>query len=146
MLPILVNQQFSEFWSQRGVLPIVRTDFAPQRLHRILILVAGCIEPPFNRRETKLNALPADGMMPFLAAKLLSCSWSSPRSGGAASNGPITLKRNRAHRSWERASPETLDIAFFIFFARRCGDVRLLALMPVLCPPASSAGVGIALT
>src|SRR6201984_952831 len=52
----------------------------------------------------------------LLAAKLLSCSWSSPRSGGAANNGPITLKRKRAHRSWERGSPEGLDIASFIFF------------------------------
>src|ERR1700730_16908410 len=63
------------------------------------------------------------GCCHFLAAKLLSCSWSSPRSGGAANNGPITLKRKRAHRSWERGSPEGLDIALFIFFPRRGGDV-----------------------
>src|SRR5207253_9762468 len=37
-------------------------------------------------------------------------------SGGAANNGPITLKRKRAHCSWERGSPEGLDIALFIFF------------------------------
>src|ERR1700722_2024343 len=55
------------------------------------------------------------GCCQFLAAKLLSCSWSSPRSGGAANNGPITLKRKRAHRSWERTTPERLDIAPFIF-------------------------------
>src|SRR5271165_121473 len=63
------------------------------------------------------------GCCHFLAAKLLSCSWSSPRSGGAANNGPITLKRKRAHRSWERATPKRLDIAPFIFF-RRCGRCR----------------------
>ena len=44
---------------------MVRTNFAPQCLHRILLLVAGCIEPPLNRRETKLNWSAADGMMPF---------------------------------------------------------------------------------
>jgi hypothetical protein len=65
MLPILVNQQFSEFWSERGVLAMVRTDFAAQCLHRIPLRVAGCIEPPLNSRETKSNSLPGDGMMPF---------------------------------------------------------------------------------
>src|SRR4029077_5618026 len=50
MLPILVNQQFSEFRSQRGVPAMVRTDFAPQSLHRIPFLVPGCIEPALNSR------------------------------------------------------------------------------------------------
>ncbi len=44
---------------------LVRTDFAAQRLHRILLFVTGGIEPPLDRRETKLNPLPGDGMMPF---------------------------------------------------------------------------------
>src|SRR3974390_2186959 len=47
-----------------------KTDLAAQRLHRILLLVTGCIEPALDRRKTKLNPLPGDRMMPFLAAKL----------------------------------------------------------------------------
>src|SRR6202047_5675310 len=72
------------------------------------------------------------GCCQFLAAKLLSCSWSSPRSGGAANNGPITLKRRRAHRSWERGSPEELDIALSIFSH---------AVVATLAPSTTAAGV-----
>src|SRR5258707_9125849 len=65
MLAILGSQQFAHLRTQSGVPPLVRTDFAAQCLHRILLRVAGCIEPPLDSRETKLNPLSGDGMMPF---------------------------------------------------------------------------------
>jgi hypothetical protein len=65
MLAILGSQQFTHLRTQSGVPALVKTDFAAQRLHRILLLVTGSIEPPLDRRETKLNPLSRDGMMPF---------------------------------------------------------------------------------
>ena len=65
MLAILGSQQFAQLRTQSGVLALVGADLAAQRLHRILLLVAGSIKPPLDRRETKLNPLPGDGMTPF---------------------------------------------------------------------------------
>jgi hypothetical protein len=42
---------------------------------------------------------------------------SSPRAGGAASKGPMTLKRKVAHRSGEGTFEDWVDIAVRIFFA-----------------------------
>ena len=48
---------------------MIRTDFAPQCLHRIPLRVASCIEPPLNSRLTKLNWLSGDGMMPLFGCQ-----------------------------------------------------------------------------
>jgi hypothetical protein len=53
------------FGLKAGCPPLVRTDFAAQRLQGILLLVTGSVEPPLDRRETKLNPLLGDGVMPF---------------------------------------------------------------------------------
>src|ERR1700751_1344399 len=65
MLAILGSEQFAHLRTQSGVPALVRTDFAAQCLHRILLLVTGCIKPQLNSRETKFNSLPGDRMMPF---------------------------------------------------------------------------------
>src|SRR6516162_627131 len=69
MLPILADQQFSHSWTQSGMPAMIRTDFAPQCLHRIPLRVASCIEPPLNSRLTKLNWLSGDGMMPLFGCQ-----------------------------------------------------------------------------
>src|SRR6201987_5498661 len=65
MLAILGSEQFAHPRTQSGVPALVRTDFASQCLHRILLLVTGCIKPPLDSREAKLTPMPGDRMMPF---------------------------------------------------------------------------------
>jgi hypothetical protein len=65
------------------------------------------------------------GWRRFLSARLWTCSGRSPRSGGAASKGPITLRRNRPHCWSGPASPKTCGHRVFHFLVAVFGDVRL---------------------
>ena len=44
MLVILNRQQFAQLRTQSGMPALVRTNFAAQRLHRILLFITGSIE------------------------------------------------------------------------------------------------------
>ena len=72
------------------------------------------------------------GWRHFLAASSWSCPWSSPREGGAAKSGPMTLNRKCAQRSWDR---EVDDVSFigcryFHFSHPFGGAVRVYTSLP----------------
>src|ERR1700738_4730675 len=60
MLAILGSQQFTHLRTQSGVPALVKTDFAAQCLHRILLLVTGGIKPPLDCRSSHGSTIEHD--------------------------------------------------------------------------------------
>src|SRR5512133_3603493 len=72
--------------------------FALQCLYRILLVASCSVVPALDGRDPKLLRLPVVGCFQDVSASSLKRSCSLPGSGGAASNGPITISRSCAHR------------------------------------------------
>jgi hypothetical protein len=87
---------------------------------------------------------PEMGWRHFLAASSWSRPCSSPRPGGAANSGPITLKRKCAQCSWGRASDgvSLIGCVIFIFSTSVVVLARVLPPAAIRCRPASSAEIG----
>ena len=52
------------------MLALVGADFALERLHRILLCVAGFVIPALDGGEAKLHPLAGDGMAPFFGGQV----------------------------------------------------------------------------
>src|SRR5208337_2302529 len=84
---------------------------------------------------------PVRGWHQWRAANSRRRAWSSPRGGGAASNGPTTLKRSRAHCWWERIIGVLLGVGWDIGWLGFHFLLRVLA-MSWFYHPAGAAASG----
>ena len=113
------------------MLALVRTDFAPQGVQRVPRLAQHKVEPALDGREAYLFGRAANGMTPGLDGELLELPLQLAPVRWGGQYGPTTLKRKRAHFSWERKFCGVSDIGWFIFDFL----LRLPAMSEVLAPP-----------